>query len=89
MSLEFEWDEAKAERNYAKHGVAFHYASKAFFDKLKPWDRGVLTNTKMGKVFHISVRWFPSNNSATRSLFNLNLISSSFDINDFFKCPSL
>jgi len=32
MSLKFEWDEAKAEINYAKHGVDFRHASKIFFD---------------------------------------------------------
>jgi uncharacterized DUF497 family protein len=29
---EFEWDEAKARRNYARHGVTFDSARKAFDD---------------------------------------------------------
>ena len=32
MSLEFEWDEAKATENYAKHGVSFELARKVFTD---------------------------------------------------------
>ena len=32
--LEFEWDEAKAQRNVARHGVAFSFAAKAFKDPL-------------------------------------------------------
>jgi uncharacterized protein len=32
--LVFEWDEAKARRNLAKHGVAFAFAAKAFSDSL-------------------------------------------------------
>jgi uncharacterized DUF497 family protein len=27
---EFEWDQAKARRNYTKHGVTFDFARKAF-----------------------------------------------------------
>jgi uncharacterized protein len=30
--LTFEWDEAKARRNLATHGVAFPFAAKAFTD---------------------------------------------------------
>ncbi len=29
---DFEWDEAKARRNYSKHGVTFERAKKAFAD---------------------------------------------------------
>ncbi len=32
MSLEFEWDDAKAASNYAKHGIAFQHAVKVFLD---------------------------------------------------------
>jgi uncharacterized DUF497 family protein len=32
MKLEFEWDEAKARSNYAKHGVSFALAEKVFGD---------------------------------------------------------
>lgn len=32
MSLEFEWDEAKAVSNYARHGVRFEVAQQAFYD---------------------------------------------------------
>ena len=32
MSLDFEWDEAKEERNLTKHGVAFHEARSVFRD---------------------------------------------------------
>jgi uncharacterized DUF497 family protein len=32
MSIEFEWDEAKAASNYAKHGIGFPQAIKAFRD---------------------------------------------------------
>ncbi|MBX9826313.1 MAG: BrnT family toxin [Xanthobacteraceae bacterium] len=32
MSSEFEWDEAKAAENYAKHGVSFEVASLVFED---------------------------------------------------------
>ena len=32
MSLEFEWDDAKAASNFAKHGVAFDEAIKIFLD---------------------------------------------------------
>ena len=31
-ALEFEWNEAKAESNYAKHGITFAEASLVFFD---------------------------------------------------------
>ena len=30
---EFEWDEAKASRNLAKHGVPFSYATRVFLDE--------------------------------------------------------
>ncbi|WP_457092520.1 BrnT family toxin [Microvirga sp. P5_D2] len=30
---EFEWDDAKAERNLAKHGVSFDYAVQVFLDE--------------------------------------------------------
>ncbi len=29
---EFEWDDAKAEKNLAKHGVPFAYATRIFWD---------------------------------------------------------
>jgi uncharacterized protein len=29
---QFEWDQAKARRNYTKHGVTFDFARKAFAD---------------------------------------------------------
>ncbi len=32
--LQFEWDEAKAERNQRRHGVRFQEASSVFFDPL-------------------------------------------------------
>jgi len=32
--VEFEWDEAKAETNLRKHGVAFEDAVRVFFDPL-------------------------------------------------------
>ena len=32
MKLEFEWNEAKANDNYVKHGISFDLASKAFND---------------------------------------------------------
>lgn len=32
MPDDFEWDEAKARRNYSKHGVTFEHAKKAFAD---------------------------------------------------------
>lgn len=31
-ALEFEWDETKAESNYAKYGITFAEASLVFFD---------------------------------------------------------
>jgi len=31
----FEWDEAKARRNYSKHGVTFETAKKAFADPFR------------------------------------------------------
>jgi uncharacterized DUF497 family protein len=34
MSLEFEWDPAKAEENSGKHGVAFEEAATVFADPL-------------------------------------------------------
>ena len=34
MSLEFEWDEAKAKKNQKKHGVSFEEASTVFGDPL-------------------------------------------------------
>jgi len=34
MSLAFEWDEDKAKRNLAKHGVSFDEASTVFADPL-------------------------------------------------------
>ena len=33
MSLVFEWDEEKAERNLEKHGVLFETAAKVFLDE--------------------------------------------------------
>ena len=33
VSLDFEWDETKAERNQRKHGVEFHEASSVFRDR--------------------------------------------------------
>ena len=30
--MQFEWDEAKAESNFRKHGIRFELASEAFFD---------------------------------------------------------
>jgi hypothetical protein len=32
MTLRFEWDEAKAERNRRKHGVSFELAARVFAD---------------------------------------------------------
>ena len=32
MNLEFEWDNAKASGNYAKHAVSFEAAKRAFND---------------------------------------------------------
>jgi uncharacterized DUF497 family protein len=32
MNLEFEWDDAKATENYARHGVSFDLAKKVFND---------------------------------------------------------
>jgi uncharacterized protein len=32
LALEFEWDDAKAESNLAKHGVPFDYATRVFLD---------------------------------------------------------
>lgn len=34
MNLEFEWDDAKATENYARHGVSFDLAQKVFTDPL-------------------------------------------------------
>ncbi len=34
MSLQFEWDETKSERNLVKHGVSFDEASTVFGDPL-------------------------------------------------------
>jgi uncharacterized protein len=34
MSMEFEWDPAKAASNLAKHGVAFEEAASAFLDPM-------------------------------------------------------
>ncbi|HCG03271.1 MAG TPA: hypothetical protein DEV93_22380 [Chloroflexi bacterium] len=34
MALEFEWDAAKADANFAKHGVSFGEASTVFQDSL-------------------------------------------------------
>lgn len=34
MDTEFEWDPAKAESNYQKHGVSFAEAATVFFDPL-------------------------------------------------------
>ena len=32
MGMEFEWDDAKAQSNLAKHGVPFAYAARVFLD---------------------------------------------------------
>jgi uncharacterized DUF497 family protein len=32
MSIQFEWDDAKAKSNFSKHGVAFEEAILAFAD---------------------------------------------------------
>jgi uncharacterized DUF497 family protein len=32
MNLKFEWDDAKATENYARHGVSFELAKKVFND---------------------------------------------------------
>lgn len=34
MSLQFEWEEAKSERNLVKHGISFDEASTVFGDPL-------------------------------------------------------
>lgn len=34
MSIEFEWDAAKAEVNLRKHGVSFEEATTAFYDNM-------------------------------------------------------
>jgi len=34
MDTEFEWDPAKAESNYQKHGVSFAEAATVFFDPI-------------------------------------------------------
>jgi len=34
MALFFEWDPAKAEANFRKHGISFDEASSAFFDEM-------------------------------------------------------
>lgn len=34
MSLNFEWDEDKAEKNLIKHGISFQEAISVFYDKL-------------------------------------------------------
>ena len=34
MSMDFDWDDDKAERNHRKHGVSFEEASTVFFDSL-------------------------------------------------------
>jgi len=60
MGEAFEWDEAKAAANYAKHGVSFETATKAFKDAFAierlddrgdyGEDRYVLTGTAEGVV---------------------------------------
>ncbi len=35
MDIDFEWDERKAERNYAKHRVHFRQAAAVFFDPFR------------------------------------------------------
>lgn len=34
MSIEFQWDKAKASQNLKKHGVSFEEATTAFYDRL-------------------------------------------------------
>ncbi|MDH3461770.1 MAG: BrnT family toxin [Burkholderiaceae bacterium] len=34
MTIEFEWDAAKAEANHRKHGISFEEATTAFYDAL-------------------------------------------------------
>lgn len=34
MDFQFEWDEAKAERNYEKHKITFEEAETVFLDPL-------------------------------------------------------
>ena len=34
MTLEFEWDDAKASANQRKHGISFDEATSAFYDPL-------------------------------------------------------
>jgi uncharacterized DUF497 family protein len=33
--MEFEWDERKARRNIAKHGVPFEYSTRVFLDSYR------------------------------------------------------
>lgn len=60
MTDAFDWDEAKAAANYAKHGVSFETATKAFKDSFAVErlddrenygeDRYILTGTAEGVV---------------------------------------
>jgi uncharacterized DUF497 family protein len=61
--IEFEWDEAKAASNLAKHGVAFEYAAFVFQDPMvmvadasNPFDgepRFKATGTIEGRIFTV------------------------------------
>jgi uncharacterized DUF497 family protein len=63
MSDAFEWDEAKAAENYAKHGVSFEMATKVFRDPFAierrddredyGEDRFILIGTAQGAVLTV------------------------------------
>jgi hypothetical protein len=63
MSDAFEWDEAKAGENYAKHGVSFETATQAFqdpfaierLDEREDYgeDRFILTGTAEGAILTV------------------------------------
>lgn len=50
--MEFEWDEEKASRNFAKHGISFGLATQIFkrpvFTLKTEWEAGELRSTDVG-----------------------------------------
>ena len=64
MNLKFEWSKAKAEDNYAKHGVGFELAKRVFDDPFAVEfhdnrqdygeERFVILGTVDGRVFYVA-----------------------------------
>ena len=62
--LDFDWNEAKAQANLQKHGIAFPYAIRIFFGYVVEWDsprageqRHVALGRANGQVLAVVYAW--------------------------------